>query len=219
MYLPFFGKIKPYVVPKQTSDLENDILRKLMAKKERLGLHFLNSSKYPIYYRIGGGRYSKVFTNFQPKFILNGKKAVSSRENYLFFKDLAYRDAAISALSSSLFFWYFIITTNCRDLNPVDLEEFPFSLNSATDEVKKKLVSLCAHLMDEYEERSKFKEKTSRLTGEIVYQEFYPRESKALIDQIDRVLAQHYGFTDEELDFIINYDIKYRMGRDAGEDE
>jgi hypothetical protein len=29
------------------------------------------------------------------------------------------------------------------------------------------------------------------------------------------VLAQHYGFTDEELDFIINYDIKYRMGRDS----
>jgi hypothetical protein len=32
---------------------------------------------------------------------------------------------------------------------------------------------------------------------------------------IKRVLAAHYGFTDEELDFIINYDIKYRMGRDA----
>jgi hypothetical protein len=31
----------------------------------------------------------------------------------------------------------------------------------------------------------------------------------------DRVLAQHYGFTAEELDFIINYDIKYRMGRDS----
>jgi hypothetical protein len=30
------------------------------------------------------------------------------------------------------------------------------------------------------------------------------------------VLAQHYGFTDEELDFTINYGIKYRMGRDAG---
>jgi len=27
------------------------------------------------------------------------------------------------------------------------------------------------------------------------------------------VLAKHYGFTDEELDFIINYDIKYRMGK------
>jgi len=27
---------------------------------------------------------------------------------------------------------------------------------------------------------------------------------------------RHHGFTDEELDFIINYDIKYRMGRDGG---
>jgi hypothetical protein len=24
----------------------------------------------------------------------------------------------------------------------------------------------------------------------------------------------HYGFTEEELDFIINYDIKYRMGKE-----
>jgi hypothetical protein len=31
----------------------------------------------------------------------------------------------------------------------------------------------------------------------------------------DTVLARHYHFTPEELDFIINYDIKYRLGRDA----
>lgn len=30
---------------------------------------------------------------------------------------------------------------------------------------------------------------------------------------IGRVLARHDGFTEEELDFIINYDITYRMGR------
>jgi len=30
----------------------------------------------------------------------------------------------------------------------------------------------------------------------------------------------HYGFTQEQLDFIINYEIKYRMGRDeSGEAE
>ena len=40
--------------------------------------------------------------------------------------------------------------------------------------------------------------------------------SKAVVDDIDRVLAKHYGFTNEELDFIINDDIKYRMGREAG---
>ena len=50
-------------------------------------------------------------------------------------------------------------------------------------------------------------------TGRIEYDEFWPRHSKFIIDEIDRVLAKHYGFTDEELDFIINYDIKYRMGQ------
>jgi len=33
-------------------------------------------------------------------------------------------------------------------------------------------------------------------------------------DGIDKILAKHYGFTEGELDFIINYDIKYRMGRE-----
>ena len=37
--------------------------------------------------------------------------------------------------------------------------------------------------------------------------------------KINQALAAHYGFTDEELDFLINYDIKYRMGRDAENDE
>lgn len=43
------------------------------------------------------------------------------------------------------------------------------------------------------------------------------------VKMLDRVLAAHYTFTHEKLDFIpstrlragINYDIKYRMGRDT----
>ena len=38
----------------------------------------------------------------------------------------------------------------------------------------------------------------------------WPNSSQLL--QVDRSLAQHYGFTDEALNFIIDYDIKYRMG-------
>ena len=47
----------------------------------------------------------------------------------------------------------------------------------------------------------------------------YPKASKSIIDDIDRLLGQHYGFTEEELDFIINYDIKYRIGVDTEGDE
>ena len=48
--------------------------------------------------------------------------------------------------------------------------------------------------------------------SESVFESFNPQLSKDIIDEIDKVLAKHYGFTEEELDFIINYDIKYRMG-------
>ena len=67
--------------------------------------------------------------------------------------------------------------------------------------------------MEDYKEKSQLKEKTSSITGDILYQEFYPRLSKPILDEIDKVLAGHYGFTAEELDFILNYDIKYRLGR------
>ena len=46
----------------------------------------------------------------------------------------------------------------------------------------------------------------------MTYAEFVASESKSIIDEIDKALTDHYGFTDEELDFIIHYDIKYRMG-------
>ena len=78
-------------------------------------------------------------------------------------------------------------------------------------------MNACAELAEAYtadlRSKKEEKEKTSKQTGHIIYEEFYPRKSKPIIDQIDTVLAQHYGFTEEELDFIINYDIKYRMGK------
>jgi hypothetical protein len=50
---------------------------------------------------------------------------------------------------------------------------------------------------------------------------FKINKSKPIIDQIDNVLAQHYRLSEEQLDFLINYDIKYRMGSnsEAEEDE
>jgi hypothetical protein len=51
-----------------------------------------------------------------------------------------------------------------------------------------------------------------KATGETKTQSFKLSKSKPIIDDIDKALAKHYGFTEEELDFIINYDIKYRMG-------
>jgi Eco57I restriction endonuclease. len=218
-YCPVETKFKPYVIPKMGAPFEASILRKLTAQGRQLDRKLRSNSKYPIYYRIGGGRYWKIFTNFQPRFILNGNQSVSSRENYLYLETKTHRDCIISVLSSSLFYWYFILTTNCRDLNPIDLNGFPINLDQLSDKHTKILEEFCHKLMEDYRGKSQLKEKTSSLTGNIIYQEFYPRLSKPLIDEIDGVLAEHYCFTDEELDFIINYDIKYRMGREGGDND
>jgi len=37
-------------------------------------------------------------------------------------------------------------------------------------------------------------------------------KQQLVYSKVDRFLKQHYGFTDKELDFIIHYDIRYRMG-------
>jgi hypothetical protein len=82
----------------------------------------------------------------------------------------------------------------------------------------KSLMKLAKDLMSDLKRNSelrKMKFKHDALTVQCIM----PKQSKPIIDEIDRVLAKHYGFTDEELDFIINYDIKYRMGRDTENEE
>ena len=77
-----------------------------------------------------------------------------------------------------------------------------------------RLADIAQELMDNIQANSEMLTINYRTRGSLTIQSAYPRLSKAIIDKIDRVLAQHYSFTDEEFDFIINYDIKYRMGRE-----
>lgn len=51
------------------------------------------------------------------------------------------------------------------------------------------------------------------------FQKFFPKHSKPIIDKIDLLIAEHFKFTDEETDFIINYDLKSRMGKENDDDE
>ena len=67
--------------------------------------------------------------------------------------------------------------------------------------------------MESLEANSRMLTRNQKQTGKTETQSFTIRESKPVIDDIDRVLTPHYKLTEAELDFIINYDIKYRMGR------
>jgi len=210
-YVKYLDPIRDYLIPKFSQIIELEISNKVFKSKTELQTLLVSTSNHKIYYRIGGGRYWKIFTTFQPKFSVGGVQTASSRESNLFFKSANDLDAGLISLCSSIFFWYFQVTTNGRDLNPFDLKKFPLPYSLISQDLRIK--TLQKLLMVDYKVHKIEKEKISSQTGHIIYEEFYPRKSKPIIDQIDTALAQHYGFTEEELDFIINYDIKYRMGK------
>jgi hypothetical protein len=85
-------------------------------------------------------------------------------------------------------------------------------------EQESQLTDYAKELMRAYKKNSEHKIRNGR-GGLTEFDEFYPKLSKPILDEIDCVLAQHYGFTEEELDFIVNYDIKYRLGADASGEE
>ncbi|MXY48850.1 MAG: SAM-dependent methyltransferase [Gemmatimonadetes bacterium] len=121
--------------------------------------------------------------------------------------------ATVAALNSSLFYWWFLILSDCRHLNLREIEYFPLGLDRMTVDMKARLANLTDRLMANFNKHKTRKETLYQTTGKVIYDEFNQKPSKPIVDEIDRVLAEHYGFTDEELDFIVNYDIKYRMGR------
>ena len=154
--------------------------------------------------------------NFEPYFHSATRQRSLDHLKDLYFVSQKEAEAIGAIINSTCFYYWFIIQGNCRDIAGPDITSFPTgNINDATlTELQGKFNSL----MEDYRKHSKPRVYNYATSGRVEYQEFYPKYSKPIIDEIDRVLAQHYGFTPEELDFIINYDIKYRMGRDNGEE-
>jgi len=151
-----------------------------------------------------------------PYYSKDGAVGAPAHGRYVYFDVPATAAAACAILNSSLFYAYFIAYGDCFHLSDLLVCGFPISnliladarLGELGNKPNKSLTAGAA-----------VKTIQTRDGSRITYAEFKASESKPILDEIDRVLAEHYGFTPEELDFIINYDIKYRMGAVAGEDD
>jgi hypothetical protein len=195
--------------PKVSSQLETSILVKMM-KFANIGC-LLTETGEPIYYHDAPVHWGKVF-NFIPKYEVDGRdESPSSHVKCIKVPSTDEQNVLIAMLNSSLFYWYLWQYSNCRDLTKRDIGQCPLGFNQMSHENKAKLSSLVGDLMDALLANSR---PYRRVTGSIVtvFQSFYPAKSKAIIDKIDWVLAKHFGLSEVELGFIINYDLKYRMG-------
>jgi Eco57I restriction-modification methylase len=214
VYIPIQCRTLLDYYPKLGTQLEVSVFNKLDPIDRSLSAWLSSQdTEHRVYFKITGvGHWMNIMTR-PPKFYRAGVESSSSREEYVCFPSEASRDRAFVLMNSTLFYWFYQARTNCRDFNPSDYKTFPVprTLESAD------FTELASRLRDELDKSAVLINVSHSKTGNIQVETFSPRQSKPIIDDIDRTLATHYGFTDEELDFIINYDIKYRMGRDAGD--
>lgn len=203
-----------YWVPKLQGAIDRSILRKILKFNNSLPLYTVKNSGSKLYYRSTGGLYWKIFTNFPPFYERNGVIDSSSRQKTLCFSTNDSRDAFIGLFSSNLYWMWYTITSNLRDLNPADLQSMRFPSGLIENH---KLSELGRQLVDDLQLNSTICKRNQKTKGIVKAQSFVASRSKKKIDMIDAHLANFYAFSEEEVDFIINYDIKYRMGEQQGD--
>ena len=145
----------------------------------------------------------------------DGEGATTQLKAIPFDKEMDIKIAS-AIINSSLFFIWWIVNSDCYHLNKPEITEFKYKKNTDSD---KELSVLADKLSKDMLAKCKRRIYNYKTSGKVEYDEFYMKLSKPIIDEIDKVLAKHYGFTEEELDFIINYDIKYRMGDELNDSE
>lgn len=202
-------------VPKFQHRIEPAMLAKVVGQPHTLE-RIWGSGANQVYYRNTGGLYWKVFTIERPRFFVNGVAGSSSRETRLPLRDGFDPRAIAAILSSTTFWWWYTIASNLRDLNPADIQAFRVNDAILHDP---ELIRAGEEYLDDLDRNSLMLTREQRQTGTTQTQSFKIQRSKPLIDNIDCLLAPHFGFSDEELDFIVNYDIKYRMGADEDDAE
>ena len=196
-------------IAKVKSNVHGNILSKI----SECGQHQLvgnSAGKYHLYYHNAPVNWVRAHT--KTPYFTNERhgESVSRQLKQLFFHSNSERDTAFLVFTSTTFFLWWQTFSDCYHLNRKHIIDFPFQFSN---ELIRDINNYAQILENDMQTKSKRRVyHYPKTTGRVEYDEFYMKESKNIIDEIDKVLAKHYNFTEEELDYIINYDIKYRMG-------
>ena len=199
---------------KLSDDIEHTIFKKIESSI-KASMRYVRRSNFKFYCSRKIGYFLQIL-QFMPR-VRDGSGAIREPSEFksIYTNSVAEAKAISSSLNSNLFYWYLTLFSDCRHVNKREIDAFPVGwINSEIANAQiAELVLLGDKLMSDLKANSEeryMKFKHDSLSVQCIF----PKKSKTIIDEIDTVLATHYGFTEEELDYIINYDIKYRMGKD-----
>jgi len=191
------GYEKPGRIAKISSEIERTILDKI-SQQSKLENYVTkdNDAAEAIYYRAAGGRYYNLIFNYP---------TMSAAEKKINVSNIS-RDAICAILSSNLYFWLY--QTYSDNLNVKVPEIMMCHVPEMDESTVKKLELAYNKYVKDLELNSSLKKASYNNISE--FREYRARLSKHLIDDIDRLLQEPFGFTDDETSFLINYDIEFR---------
>lgn len=203
--------------PKIGYNISISIWNKLLQEKP-MNSNFVNYSEHVVYHTRKLGYYVQFLD--VPPLIYNedGSIRETSELKKIYFANEYNRYAAIAVYLSTTFFWFFNTLSDCRNLNKREVDYFPLELNNLSKDEIRSFAELGKIILNDLQKNSSFLEVNYKKLGKLSLQVFQPKTTIPISNKIDHALAKHYGFTEEELDFIINYDIKYRMGDELNEE-
>ena len=195
------GYTKTGRIPKIGSKMEKNILTKIF--KNTPIKTFYDDKGEPIYYRTTGGRYFKVVTNYPTG---------STKEKPLYLQKRL-TNAIGCILSSSLAFWFYQIYSNNLDWKTYEIENF--TIPQLSTENIEYLDKLYTRYLSDIEAKANIRTTSGKSTYNVdSFKEYKIVRSKTIIDEIDDYICPLYGLTEEETDFIKNYELEFRL---AGE--
>ena len=179
------------------NDIELNIINKI----------YLNKRSVSYYLSDVNGSH-KIYLNMRmmywPKCFKKKMKSKEYKEFCLVSENLSY--VLLAIFNSTLFFYCWEIISDGWHITKKELEFFKFDYEFLPQEVRDNLISYAKALEGDLE-----KNKVFVGTKQTDF-EYYHKKSKSIIDKIDIELANHYGFTKEELNFILHYQKKFRIG-------
>ena len=200
------------IIPKIASPLFISIARKI---KEEKAQYFVGIGNEQCLYHNAPVNWIRSHT-FVPYFCSDRDgEGITTQLKSVSFDNAKQVKVGSCILNSSLFFIWWITNSDCYHLNKPEIVNFKYQYNKG---IEKEICSVADRLAIDMKKKCIRRVYNYKTTGRVEYDEFYMKLSKPIIDEIDKILARHYGFTEEELDFIINYDIKYRMGNELNEE-
>ena len=210
---------KSQALPKFASLHQEQIIQKMLHQANETKIAtFLHTTKttHFVYYQEATNYWTKAVCCI-PYYKKNGEIMAPSHGRFLFFEQERTARIIMALMNSSLFYIWFTAYADGFHLTHTLVKAFPMSTALLTSQ---KLYDLAFLLEQDIQlhvrmstHNTKDDKQTQRSGHQIELEEYQMRYSKNILDEVDKVLAQHYSFTHEELDFIINYDIKYRISK------